>query len=68
MSTASNLPLDTRKLFDKEIWTIHDCALYLQKSIAHIRRLKRERNLPYRKNGTLYFIPHEVRDWVNRGF
>jgi len=68
MSQANHLSFDTRKLFEKEIWTIQDCALYLQKSIAHIRRLKRERNLPYRKNGSLYFIPHEVRDWVNRGF
>jgi hypothetical protein len=67
MSASSNLPLDTRKLFDKEIWTINDCALYLQKSVKHIRRLKSERNLPFRKNGSLYFIPSEVRDWVNRG-
>jgi hypothetical protein len=67
MTTKTVLTSDTRKLFDKEIWTINDCALYLQKSIAHIRRLKRERNLPYRKNGSLYFIPSEIREWVNRG-
>lgn len=68
MSQTNHLSFDNRKLFEKEIWTIIDCALYLQKSVAHIRRLKREKELPYRKNGSLYFIPSEVREWVNRGF
>lgn len=58
---------DNRKLFDKEIWDMDDCARFLQKSKAHVYRLKKERNLPYRKNGTLYFFPHEVREWVEKG-
>jgi predicted DNA-binding transcriptional regulator AlpA len=58
---------DKRKLFDKQIWTIHDVATFLQKSEAHVYRLKRERNLPYRKNGTLYFYPQEVVEWLEQG-
>ena len=58
---------DPRKLFEKEIWTIQDVATYLQKSVAHVRRLKRERNLPHRKQGTLYFIPQEIREWLDQG-
>lgn len=60
-------PADNRKLFDKEIWDLDDCARFLQKSKQHIYRLKKERNLPHRKNGTLYFYPHEVREWVEKG-
>ena len=67
MSKTTGQDSDPRKLFEKEIWTIDDCAKFLQKSVAHVRRLKRERNLPYRKQGTLYFIPREVFEWLDQG-
>lgn len=67
MSKTKGQNTDPRPLFSKEIWTIKDCAAYLQKSEAHVRRLKREKKLPFRKQGTLYFIPREVREWMDQG-
>ena len=57
-----------KELFDKKIWTISDTAAFLDRSVGTIYNLVSLGKLPYYKRGKrLYFIPHEILNWVQEG-
>ncbi len=71
----STLELNSDTLFNNQIWRIDDVANFLGVSVGHIynlvsasRKMRRKDEIPYRKRGKLlYFFPHEVLDWINKG-
>jgi excisionase family DNA binding protein len=55
-------------LFENKILRIDDVAKMLSLSKAHIYRLTSQKKIPFRKRGkTLFFMEHEIFDWVNQG-
>ena len=55
-------------LFDKRIWRTSDVAEYLGVTKGHIYNLCSRREIPYiRKRGLLYFVPHEIENWLTQG-
>lgn len=55
-------------LFDKKILRVQQVADLLGFKKDHIYRLVNQKKLPYRKKGkTLFFMEHEIVDWVDQG-
>jgi excisionase family DNA binding protein len=63
---------ERKKLFEIQIWTVDDVALFLDSSKGHIYNLVSQKMIPFYKKGKrgrLYFIPTEILDWIKeRGF
>ena len=63
---------ERKKLFEIQIWTVDDVALFLDSSKGHIYNLVSQKMIPFYKRGKrgrLYFIPSEILDWIKeRGF
>lgn len=56
------------KLSNKRIWNICDVCLYTGYKKGTVYNLTSQDLIPYRKKrGKLFFIPHEIQNWIDEG-
>ncbi len=56
------------QLFKKRIWRVGDVANFLGCSKGHIYNLASDEKIPKRKkNGSLFFVPDEILNWILEG-
>lgn len=55
-------------ILENQIWHIRDVATYTGYSIGTLYNLTSRSLIPFRKKrGKLYFIPDEIRNWIDEG-
>lgn len=55
-------------LFEKRIWSIEDASNYSGYAVGTLYNLTSKDLIPHRKKrGKLYFIPHEIQNWIEEG-
>lgn len=60
--------LDSGKFFEKLIWNIGDASRYTGYAVGTLYNLVYQNLIPYRKKrGRLFFIPHEIQNWIEEG-
>lgn len=58
----------SQKFFENHIWQIEDVASFTGYSIKTIYNLTCKNLIPYRKKrGRLFFVPFEIRNWIEEG-
>lgn len=48
------------------LWSVEDCASYLQRSRSWVYQMVAKGGLPCRSIGGLRFVPSEVKAWVEK--
>lgn len=55
-------------IFENRIWNVRDTATYTGYSVGTLYNLVSQNLVPYRKKrGRLFFIPHEIQNWIEEG-
>lgn len=68
MTKKIKVQSDPTLLFDNRILRINQVAEMLQFSKWHIYRLVSQNRIPFYKKGkTLFFMSHEIIEWINEG-
>jgi excisionase family DNA binding protein len=68
MKKNQSVSSGTLQFFDKKILRVEQVANLLGFTKDHIYRLVNQNKIPFRKRGkTLFFMEHEIVDWVDQG-
>ena len=70
MSEKKVIELSSRQnlIFENRFWFIKDVAEYTGYSVRTLYNLTSKNLIPHRKKrGKLYFVPHEIQNWIEEG-
>lgn len=63
-----NINFKSEKFFEKSIWNIGNVSAYTGYAVGTLYNLVCQNLIPYRKKrGRLFFIPHEIQNWIEEG-